>query len=77
MKCELVYVGTNVYVIGDRTRNMPPMRMLTDKRVIDLRRKKVVAHIGPRLLIARTCLPMDRSKALTQQRSSLMQMVMS
>ena len=40
MKCELVYVGTNVYVIGDRTRNMPPMRMLTDKRIIDLRRKK-------------------------------------
>ena len=40
MKCELVYVGTNVYVIGDRTRNMPLMRMLADKRVIDLRRKK-------------------------------------
>ena len=77
MKCELVYVGTNVYVIGDRTRNMPLMRMLTDKCIIDLRRKKVVAYIGPRLLIARTCLPMDRSKALTQQRSSLMQMAMS
>ena len=40
MKCELVYVGTNVYVIGDRTRNMPPMRVLTEKRVIDLRRKE-------------------------------------
>ena len=40
MKCELVYVGTNVYVIGDRTRNMPPMRVLTEKRVIDLCRKE-------------------------------------
>ena len=40
MKCELVHVGTNVYVIGDRMRNMPPMRVLTEKRAIDLRRKE-------------------------------------
>lgn len=36
MKCELVHVGTNVYVIGDRMRNMPPMRVLTEQKVIDL-----------------------------------------
>lgn len=40
MKCKLVYVGTNVYVVKDRMHDMPPMRILTDKRVIDLYRKE-------------------------------------
>lgn len=40
MTKELVYVGPNIYVIGDRIDCMPVIRSITDKRLIELYKKE-------------------------------------